>query len=136
MVEKVTLPLMPESIRVEPGPRPNVSPQAPRPQPGDRSGQPDFATVLRREISTSRVQFSNHAEARLRAREIELSPAQRERIERAVEAADRKGARESLILLDDLALVVSIRNRTVITAVDANHRKSNVFTNIDSAVLA
>ncbi len=132
MVEKIASPLTPGSMRIEP----DASPQAPKPSPGTRKGQPDFASVLRREIGATPVHFSNHAEARLRAREIELSPAQRERIERAVEAADRKGAKESLILLDDLALVVSIRNRTVITAVDANHRKSNVFTNIDSAVLA
>ncbi|MCD6289826.1 MAG: flagellar protein [Anaerolineae bacterium] len=130
MVEKVTLPLTPEPIRSDLHARRSAPTQPPAP------GQPDFATVLRREAGASRLRFSNHAEARLRSRAIELSAAQRERIERAVEAADRKGAQSSLILLDDLALVVSIRDRTVITAIDAKHRKSNVFTHIDSAVLA
>jgi hypothetical protein len=37
--------------------------------------------------------------------------------------------------MDDLALVVSIKNKMVITAVDANSRKDNIFTNIDSVVL-
>ncbi len=132
MVEKITLPLTPDPIRIEPR-APSSSPSQPA---AARQPQADFATVLRREAEARQLRFSHHAEARLREREIELSPAQRERIEKAVEAADRRGARESLILLDDLALVVSIRNRTVITAMDASHRKSNVFTNIDSAVLA
>jgi len=52
-----------------------------------------------------------------------------------VSKAAAKGARESLILLDDKAFVVSVRNRTVITAVDGEHLKENVFTNIDSAVI-
>ena len=52
-----------------------------------------------------------------------------------VEKAQRKGARESLVLLDDVALVISIKNKTVITAVDKEKLKENVFTNIDSAVI-
>ncbi|HEX3047301.1 MAG TPA: flagellar biosynthesis protein, partial [Bacillota bacterium] len=53
----------------------------------------------------------------------------------AVNKAEAKGARESLILMDQMALVVSIKNRTVITAVDNESLKDNVFTNIDSAVI-
>ncbi len=130
MVERVTLPLVPDPIHVEP--RASSSPRS------AAVGQPqaDFAAVLRREAEARPLRFSHHAEARLREREIELTPTQRERLAKAVEAADRRGAKESLILVDDLALVVSIRHRTVITAVDARHRRSNVFTNIDSAVLA
>ncbi len=52
-----------------------------------------------------------------------------------MDKAAAKGARESLILMDNLALVVSIRNRTVITAVDEKRMKEHVFTNIDSAVI-
>lgn len=59
-----------------------------------------------------------------------------QRLAGAVDKAAAKGSRDSLVLMDDLALVVSIRNRTVITAVDANSRRGNVFTNIDSVVLA
>ena len=53
----------------------------------------------------------------------------------AVSKAAAKGARESLILLDDLALVVSVKNRTVITAIAPDRIRENVFTNIDSAVI-
>jgi flagellar operon protein len=59
-----------------------------------------------------------------------------ERLEAAVERAEAKGSRDSLILLDELALVVSVRNRTVVTAMDEANRKEHVFTNIDSVVIA
>ena len=48
---------------------------------------------------------------------------------------EKKGARDSLVLMQDLALVVSVKNNTVITAVDGESLKENVFTNIDSAVI-
>jgi len=39
-------------------------------------------------------------------------------------------------MLDKLALVVSVRNKTVITAMDEARMKEGVFTNIDSVVIA
>ncbi|HMQ52402.1 MAG TPA: TIGR02530 family flagellar biosynthesis protein [Anaerolineae bacterium] len=81
------------------------------------------------------VRFSAHAQRRISSRNIEFGREETMRLEEAVEKAAGKGARESLILMDDLALVVSIKNKTVITAVDADSRKDNVFTNIDSVVL-
>jgi len=58
------------------------------------------------------------------------------RLEKAVSAADKRGAKDALVLMDDLALLVSISNRTVITAVDQTRQKNGVFTNIDSVVMA
>jgi flagellar operon protein len=52
-----------------------------------------------------------------------------------VDKAATKGSRESLLLMENMALVVSVKNRTVITAVDNDKLKENVFTNIDSAVV-
>jgi len=78
---------------------------------------------------------SGHAQTRLQSRNIELGHAEWDRVMSGVERAAQKGAKESLVLLDDVALVVSIKNRTVITAVDKNSLKENVFTNIDSAVI-
>ena len=49
--------------------------------------------------------------------------------------AQEKGSRDSLILLDELALVVSVRSRTVVTAMDEASRSDHVFTNIDSVVI-
>ncbi|MCA1997586.1 MAG: hypothetical protein LDL56_10205, partial [Armatimonadetes bacterium] len=68
-----------------------------------------------------RLKVSGHAQTRLQSREIQLGKEEWERVLNGVERAAQKGARESLVMLDDVALVVSIRNRTVITAVDKQH---------------
>lgn len=82
------------------------------------------------------VKFSQHAAQRLQTRNIKLSPTQLNQLNSAVDKAAQKGARESLVLMNnELALVVSITNRTVITAMDGASIKDNVFTNIDSAVI-
>jgi flagellar operon protein len=47
----------------------------------------------------------------------------------------QKGGRESLVMMGDSALVVSVKNRTVVTALDKAQMRGNVFTNIDSAVI-
>jgi flagellar operon protein len=82
------------------------------------------------------VKFSQHASQRLQTRNISLSNEQMNQLKSAVDKAAQKGARESLILMNnDLALVVSVTNRTVITAMDGSSIRDNVFTNIDSAVI-
>lgn len=81
------------------------------------------------------LKFSAHAQARMRTRNISFSPNEMDRIQSAVGKAAAKGARESLLLINNKALVVSVPNRTVITAVDEGSLKENVFTNIDSAVI-
>ena len=95
---------------------------------------PSFGDVLAQK--TSQVEFSGHALQRVRRRGIDLDPATIERLQSGVERAAGKGARESVVFVDNTAFVVSVRNRTVITAVDRDHMKDHVFTNIDSAVIA
>ncbi len=97
---------------------------------GSPSAAADFQAVL-----ADRLKVSNHAQTRLQSRDIQMDSAQWERVLDGVEKAAQKGAKESLVMIDDIALVVSVRNRTVITAVDQEHLKENVFTNIDSAVI-
>lgn len=99
-------------------------------QPQKVEGGPDFALILQ-----DRLKVSGHAQTRLQSRGIELGPAEWNRVLEGVERAAAKGAKESLVMVDNAALVVSIKNRTVITAVDQQHLKDNVFTNIDSAVI-
>ncbi len=95
-----------------------------------------FADILKkRQAQQTQVKFSDHAQARMRDRHIELSEQDHAKIDGAVENAARKGAKESLLLLNDLALVVSVKNRTVITAVNQQEQSQKVFTNIDSAVI-
>jgi flagellar operon protein len=98
--------------------------------PQDRA----FDKVLQQELQG--LTFSRHAQERLAARNIALNEADLTQLQQAVTRAGEKGAQDSLVLLRDLAFIVSVRNRTVVTAVDAAHLKDNVFTNIDSAVIA
>lgn len=81
------------------------------------------------------LKFSAHAKERLALRNIDLSPEDVARITDAVNKAAAKGARQSLLVMDDQAFIVSVTNRTVITALDGSSMKENVFTNIDSAVI-
>ena len=81
------------------------------------------------------LKFSSHASQRLKSRDVELTPDKARRLLSAVDTAREKGSRESLVLLDELAFVVSVKNRTVITACDMNGLKDGVFTKIDSAIV-
>jgi flagellar operon protein len=101
------------------------------------TGGADFAAALQQELARDHgIKFSAHASQRLQSRAIQLGAGEVARIGQAVQRADQKGAKESLILVDDLAFLVSVKNRTVITAVDSSGAKGNVFTNIDSVVIA
>lgn len=93
-----------------------------------------FQTALEKQERTT-VQFSRHAEQRMKARNIRLSTQQLKQINQGVHTLRKKGVKESLLLLDDLALVVNVKNSTVITAMGKKDSKEHVFTNIDSAVL-
>lgn len=81
------------------------------------------------------IQFSSHAQRRLQSRSIPFGQEELHRLEQAVHKAESKGSRDSLILIDELALVVNIKNRVVVTAIDKESRKDNIFTNIDSVVM-
>lgn len=95
----------------------------------------DFSAILNQKITESRdVKISKHAAMRLEAQNINLSGDQIERLKTAVDKASGKGIRDSLVVLDDLAFVVNVPNRTVITAANQSELKENVFTNIDGAV--
>lgn len=104
-----------------------------QPGPG-KTGSAGFEKLLEKEIGRG-LKFSKHAQERLQSRNIQLSTEDVDRIQNAVTQARQKGSRDSLIIMDRLALVVSVKNNTVITAVDDQSIKQNVFTNIDSAVI-
>jgi flagellar operon protein len=95
-----------------------------------------FAETLRDASSPSALRFSKHALERLQRRGIDVDQATMQRLGEGVARAAGKGSRDSLVLVDSTAFVVSVRNNTVITAVGTEHMKDNVFTNIDSAVIA
>ncbi len=81
------------------------------------------------------VKFSNHAIERMKTRGINYSPEDINKIGDAVSRAAAKGSKDSLILMNDSALIVSVKNNTVVTVMDKNALKENVFTNIDSTIV-
>lgn len=93
---------------------------------------PSFREVLQEKLGG--VRFSAHAQKRLEARNIQLSESDLARIGEGMNRADSKGGRDSLILMDGLAFVVSVPNRTVVTAMNTPDSRQAVFTQIDSAV--
>ncbi|MCL2236286.1 MAG: hypothetical protein FWB98_07605 [Defluviitaleaceae bacterium] len=87
---------------------------------------------LRQSQQAKDVQFSKHANARLDARNIQLDVQQLQRLEQGVAKAQGKGIRDGLVLIDNIALVVNITNKVVVTALN---QQDQVFTNIDGAVI-
>jgi flagellar operon protein len=81
------------------------------------------------------LKFSAHAMQRLQSRNISLTSQDVAKMNDMADKAAAKGAKNSLFIMRDVAMVVSIKNRTVITAVDSDSMKENVFTNIDSAAI-
>lgn len=97
-----------------------------------------FEEILKRKqdvTDSSKLRFSKHAAMRLADRNINLSKEQNERLENGVVKADEKGIRESLVIVDSLAFIVNIPNRTVVTAMDQTESNDTIFTNIDGAVI-
>ncbi|MBE5887273.1 MAG: flagellar protein [Lachnospiraceae bacterium] len=99
-----------------------------------------FEDVLRQKqneavMESSELKFSKHAANRLNDRNILLTDSQSVRLENGVKQASEKGITESLVLIDSLAFIVNIPNKTVVTALDQTETNSNIFTNIDGAVI-
>ena len=103
-------------------------------QPATTSEGLSFEEILQKQ-QTGEIKFSKHAANRLNDRNIELTSEQLERLSDWTRKAGEKGIRESLVLVDELAFIVNTGSNTVITAMDQESNDSNVFTNIDGAVI-
>jgi flagellar operon protein len=98
----------------------------------NRSAQStEFQSLLDSKV----LKFSHHAELRMQQRGIKLQPESLTKIINAVEEAASKGAQDSLIVFRDIAMIVNVPSRTVVTAMDGGQMRSNVFTQIDSAII-
>lgn len=111
--------------------------------PNIQTGANSFASILNKiqessdnTISSEELKFSKHAANRLQDRNIVLTDEQMARLNMGKIEAGEKGIKDSLILIDQLAFIVNVPNNTVVTAMDQTENKSNVFTNIDGAVIA
>ncbi|OIJ13160.1 hypothetical protein BKP37_11680 [Anaerobacillus alkalilacustris] len=95
-----------------------------------------FKDMLNAQInSEGKLKISKHAEKRLQDREITIEPSKWSQISAKVEEAKAKGVHESLVILKDATLVVSTKNNTVITALDRDESKSQIFTNINGTII-
>lgn len=94
----------------------------------------DFDNIFEKELE--KVKFSGHAETRMKSRNINMSDVEMLRLDEALNKAEAKNARESLVFMDDKAFIVSVPNRTVITMFTKEQMNENVITNIDSAIIA
>lgn len=99
-----------------------------------REAQTSFDAIFKEELE--KVKFSNHALKRLESRNIQLNDLELSKIQSAVEKAELKGAKDSLVMMDKTAFIVNIPNRTVVTAIEVANSNESVFTNIDSVVFA
>ncbi len=95
-----------------------------------------FQQMFSEELAGSKgVSFSKHASERLYSRGIEITDDRMSQVAGALDKAALKGSKETLILFDDVAMVASVRNRTIVTAFDREHLREGVVTSIDSAVI-
>lgn len=99
-----------------------------------------FQEILRQRSEEAQepgnLRFSKHALNRLSDRNIELDDLQLERLQAGADKAGEKGIRDSLVIVDQLAFIVNVPNRTVVTAMDSTATDENIFTNINGAVIA
>ena len=105
-----------------------------------QSGTVSFSAVLNDALtgadSAGSVRFSKHAQTRLESRNIELGEGDLKKLGGAVDTASSKGVQDSLIVMNGLAFIVNVPDRTVVTAMPVGEASSSVFTNIDGAVIA
>lgn len=95
-----------------------------------------FSTLLQQEIKKDpELKISKHAEKRMEQRGISFEPALWQKIEVKLEEAKNKGIHDSLVITDTATLVVSTKNNTVITVLDREEAQSQIFTNINGAIL-
>ncbi len=100
----------------------------------NRGSSESFESIFQKELE--KIKFSQHAVRRLEERQIKLSDEDLTKINEAVEKAEQKGSRDSLVMMNSTAFIVNIPNRTIVTALPIETSSENVFTNIDSVVFA
>lgn len=118
-----------------PAPRPAGTPVEIPPSGSPGSFRSVLESATAQPSGSEPLKFSAHAMQRLQSRNITLTGDDVARMNAMADKAAAKGAKQSLFIVRDTAMVVSIKNRTVITAVDQDSMKENVFTNIDSAAI-
>ncbi len=94
----------------------------------------DFQDIFQKELE--KVNFSSHAQSRMVSRDINISPVEMEKLETAIDKLAAKGGKDSLVMMQDKSFIVNVPSKTIVTVFDSSQMQDNVFTNIDSAVMA
>lgn len=95
-----------------------------------------FDQVFKEIQKSSDVTFSKHAAERIAQRDIVLSSEDMQKLNSAVESAEVKGIKDSLIIMNSKAFIVNISSGVVVTVLDSSDiGEQKVFTNIDGAVM-
>lgn len=98
----------------------------------NRLQRTEFNDIFKSELN--KLKFSGHAISRVESREVNLDSLDMERLNKAYDIAESKGAKNPLVMLDEKAFLVNVPNQTIITVLDKNNLKSNAITNIDSVI--
>ena len=123
--------------------KPGIANELPASQRTGANASQNFDQILGKQILSSQyerpvtepLKFSAHASARMQSRNLVMGPEQMRKLNEAVDRAAAKGLDDTLVLTKDAAFIVSVKNRTVVTAMGRENLEGNVFTNIDGAVI-
>ena len=94
-----------------------------------------FQDILNKIESSGKLKFSKHATSRLQERNINLTSSDIEKLEVAINKAEKKGIKDALIMMDKNVFIASIKNKTIVTASTEADIDEKIFTNIDGAVI-
>ena len=105
-------------------------------RPTEKTSHSVFEQTLQQELQKrTELKVSKHAAARIEARSLDISRPMWERIGEKVKEAQRKGVNDSLVLTPKVAMIVSAKNETVVTAMSRDEMKDQIFTNIDGTIV-
>lgn len=94
----------------------------------------NFKDVLN-EVRSKDEGFIVSKHAALRLNEINFTEEDMKKIEKGFQIAKNKNSKNTVMLYKDVALIASVENKTIITAIEKERAKDNIFTNVDSVVI-
>ncbi|WP_067729391.1 TIGR02530 family flagellar biosynthesis protein [Oceanobacillus damuensis] len=81
------------------------------------------------------LKISKHATQRLTERKIHIDEQQWRKIGEQMQQAKEKGITDSLVVMNNAALLVNAENHTVVTAMGREEATNRIFTNINGTIL-
>ncbi len=90
----------------------------------------NFAQLLEKKLK-----LTKHAEKQINYRGITIDKNTAAKLDDALNKLSMKGVKSSLVLSDNKAFLLNVKERKVITAMNVTDMKEKVFTNIDGVML-